>query len=416
MLPVSYNFVSLPHKDNAMDALFTKHDRLIANTSLDIVRAMMDRIHWDAQLISIQGAKGVGKSTLLKQYIKQNYKMGDRKVLYCSADTIDFSRRTLVDLAGEFVMNGGERLIIDEIHKYEGWSREIKEIYELYPELKVAVSGSSLLGLIAGDADLSRRCVKYTMSGLSFREALRFYDGFDFPVWTLDDILTRPYELWEAVTAKCKPVERFKRYLQYGYYPFYLEGEADYYTKIEQIVNYVVEGELPLLCKVDVAYIRKIKALIAIISESVPYEVNANRLAAAVEIGRDTVVGYMKNLGDANLLNLLYSEKKSVGKLTKPDKVYLENTNLAYALSPSKVEIGTMRETFAITHLSENHLVEYGKDMGDFMVDSNYRIEIGGKDKTFKQIANLPHSYIFADDIDAPSSTKLPLWMLGFLY
>ena len=147
-----------------------------------------------------------------------------------------------------------------------------------------------------------------------------------------------------------------------------------------------------------------------------PGNVAERDLAAAVEIGRDTVVGYMKNLGDANLLNLLYSEKKSVGKLTKPDKVYLENTNLAYALSPSKVEIGTMRETFAITHLSENHLVEYGKDMGDFMVDSKYRFEIGGKDKTFKQIANLPHSYIFADDIDAPSSTKLPLWMLGFLY
>ena len=399
-----------------MDILFAKHDRLIANTSLDMVRAIMDRIHWNAQLISIQGAKGVGKSTLLKQFVKLNYEPGDRKVFYCSADTIDFSRRTLVDLAGEFVINGGERLIIDEIHKYEGWSREIKEIYDLYPELKVAISGSSLLGLLAGDADLSRRCIKYTMSGLSFREALRFYDGLDFPVCTLDDILTHPYELWKAVSAKCKPVEKFKKYSQYGYYPFYLEGEDDYYTKIEQIINYVVEAELPLLCKVDVAYIRKIKALISIISESVPYEVNANRLAAAIEIGRDTVIGYLKNLGDANLLNLLYSDKKSIGKLTKPDKIYLENSNLLYALSPSKVEIGTIRETFAVTHLSENHLVEYGKDKGDFKVDSKYHFEIGGKDKGFNQIADLPDSYIFADDIESPIGAKLPLWMLGFLY
>ena len=254
------------------------------------------------------------------------------------------------------------------------------------------------------------------MSGLSFREALHFYDSLDFPVYPLEDILAHPHQLWQTVSAKCKPVEKFKKYLQYGYYPFFLEGEDDYYTKIEQIVNYVVEVELPMLCKVDVAYIRKIKALISIISESVPYEVNANRLASAIEIGRDTVVGYMKNLGDANLLNLLYSEKKSIGKLTKPDKAYLENSNLLYALSPSKVEIGTVRETFAITHLSENHLVEYGKDKGDFKVDSKYYFEIGGKDKSFRQIADLPDSYIFADDIESPVGAKLPLWMLGFMY
>lgn len=399
-----------------MEALFVKHDRLIANTSTEIVREMMNRVNWNARLLSIQGAKGVGKSTLLKQFVKLNYQTGDRSVLYCSADTVDMSRRTLVDLADEFVMNGGKRLIIDEIHKYENWSREIKEIYDLYPELKVIISGSSLLSLLAGDTDLSRRCVKYTMSGLSFREALRFYEGLDFPIYKLGNILANPFELWEKVSSKCKPVEQFKKYLKYGYYPFYLEGKEDYFTKIEQIVNYVIEVELPLICKVDVANIRKIKALMSVISESVPYEVNANRLAAAIEIGRDTVIGYLKNLGDANLLNLLYSDKKSIGKLTKPDKVYLENTNLLYALSPSSVEIGTARETFAITHLAENHGVEYGKDKGDFKVDSKYHFEIGGKDKGFGQIADLPDSYIFADDIESPVGAKLPLWMLGFLY
>lgn len=399
-----------------MDTLFAKHDRLIANTSLDIVREMMNHVHWDARLLSIQGAKGVGKSTLLKQFIKLNYQPGDRSVLYCSADTIDFSRRTLVDLAGEFVMNGGERLVVDEIHKYEGWSREIKEIHDLYPELKMVISGSSLLSLLAGNADLSRRCVKYTMPGLSFREALRFYEHIDLPTWTLEDILSQPYELWQSVTARCKPIQMFKKYLQYGYYPFYLEDQLDYYTRIEQVVNYVVENELPLICKIDVAYTRKIKALISVIAEGVPYEVNANRLAAAIEIGRDTVVGYLKNMGDAKLLNLLYSDKKSIGKLTKPDKVYLENTNLLYALSPSSVDIGTVRETFAITQLSERHLVEYGKDKGDFKVDSKYHFEIGGKDKSFKQIADLPYSYVFADDIESPNGAKLPLWMLGFLY
>jgi len=399
-----------------MDILFQKHDRLIASTSTDIVRGIMNDIHWNARLICIQGAKGVGKSTLLKQFVKLNYKTGDRKVLYCSADTIDFSRRTLVELADEFTMNGGERLIIDEIHKNASWSKEIKELYDLYPELKVVISGSSLLSLLEGDADLSRRYVKYPMQGLSLRESLRFYNGIDLPVWSLEDILSRPYELWENVRGKCRPVEIFKQYLQHGYYPFYLEGTEDYYTRIEQVVNYIIEVELPLICKVDVANIRKIKSLVSIIAEQVPYQVNANRLASAIEAGRDTVIEYLRDLNRADMFNLLYADTKSIGKLTKPDKVYLENPNLLYALCPSKVEIGTARETFAITHLSQGHDVEYGKESGDFKVDSKYHFEIGGKDKGFRQIADIPDSYVFADDIESPTGAKLPLWMLGFLY
>ena len=197
-----------------MDTLFRKSDRLLANTSTDIVREKMGEIHWNSQLITIIGAKGVGKSTLIKQYLKLNYPPGDRRVLYCSADTVDFSTRTLVELAEEFVIQGGELLAIDEIHKYKpgttDWSREIKEIYELFPDLKMIVSGSSLLRLKEGDADLSRRAVKYTMPGLSFREALRFYHALSFPVWTLEDILAHSHDLWQMVSSKCKPVALFK--------------------------------------------------------------------------------------------------------------------------------------------------------------------------------------------------------------
>ena len=403
-----------------MDTLFRKSDRLLANISTDIIREKMNEIHWNTQLISIIGAKGVGKSTLIKQYLKQNYQIGDRRVLYCSADTVDFSMRTLVSLADEFVVRGGELLVIDEIHKYHpgttDWSREIKEIYELFPKLKVIVSGSSLLRLKEGDADLSRRAVKYTMPGLSFREALRFYHGLEFPVWSLEDILAHPYDLWQIVSSKCKPVVLFKEYLEKGYYPFLLEGEGEYYTKIEQVVNYIIETELPQICKVDVANVRKIQALVAIICSEVPFELNANRIAAALEIGRDTVVQYLKYLGDAKVLNLLYSDKKSIGKLTKPDKIYLENANLLYALAPAKVEIGTLRETFAINSLSIGHDVEYGKAQGDFKVDYKYTFEIGGRSKDFSQIAGIENSYIFADDWDMPDGATLPLWMLGFLY
>lgn len=403
-----------------MDTLFRKHDRLLANTSMDIVRDQMNQIHWNAQIISIMGPKGVGKSTLLRQYIKRNYRIGDRKALYCSADSVDFSTRTLVELAEQFFINGGELLIVDEIHKYKpgtsDWSKEVKEIYELFPKLKLIVSGSSLLKLKEGDADLSRRAIKYTMPGLSFREALRFYHGLDFPKWTLEDILTHPFDLWEMVTSKCKPVVHFKEYLEKGYYPFLLEGEGEYFTRIEQVVNYIIETELPQICKVDVANIRKLQALVKLIAEEVPFELNANKIAGSMEIGRDTVVEYLKYLGDAKILNLLYSDRKKTGKLSKPDKVYLENPNLLYAIAPDKVEIGTARESFAINSLSESHLVEYGKAHGDFKIDSKYTFEIGGRSKDFSQIAGIPDSYIFADDWDMPDGAKLPLWMLGFLY
>ena len=403
-----------------MDTLFRKSDRLLANVSMEIVREKMSEIHWNAQLISIMGAKGVGKSTLIKQYLKQNYQPLDRRMLYCSADTVEFSTRTLVELAEDFVIRGGELLVIDEIHKYKSgtsdWSREIKEIYELFPQLKLIVSGSSLLRLREGDADLSRRAVKYTMSGLSFRESLRFYHGLSFEKWTLQDILEHPYDLWQMVTSKCKPVALFKEYLEKGYYPFLLEGEGEYYTKIEQVVNYIIETELPRICKVDVSNVRKLQALIALICSEVPFELNANKIAAALEIGRDTVVEYLKYLGDAKVLNLLYSDKKKIGKLSKPDKVYLENPNILYALAPTKADIGTLRETFAIGSLSELHNVEYGKAQGDFKVDEKYTFEIGGRSKDFSQIAGVKDSYIFADDWDMPDGAKLPLWMLGFLY
>ncbi|MBR1436785.1 MAG: ATP-binding protein [Bacteroidales bacterium] len=403
-----------------MDTLFRKHDRLLANTSMEIIREMMNKIHWNAQLISIIGAKGVGKSTLIKQYIKTNYSPGDRRVLYCSADTVDLSTRTLVGLADEFVLRGGELLVIDEIHKYKpgtpAWSREIKEIYELYPKLKLIVSGSSLLSLKEGDADLSRRALKYSMKGLSFREALRFYHGLEFPIWSLEDILSHPYDLWQEVSSKCKPVVLFKQYLEKGYYPFLLEGEGEYYTKIEQVVNYIIETELPQICKVEVANVRKIQALVALISSEVPFVLNANKIAAALEIGRDTVVEYLKFLSDAKILNLLYSDKKKIGKLTKPDKVYPENPNLLYALAPAKVEIGTARESFAVSCLEESHIVEYGKEQGDFKVDSKYTFEIGGPSKDYSQISGVKDSYVFADDWDMPDGAKLPLWMLGFLY
>lgn len=399
-----------------METLFGKHAIYMYETPTDIVRSLMNEINWDCRLLSIKGPKGVGKSTLMKQYIKLNYPMGSRKALYCSADSIYFTGHTLLDLADSFVKIGGERLFIDEIHKYDGWSREIKEIYDLYPRLKVAISGSSLLQILGGDADLSRRCIPYTMQGLSFREFLRFEKGIKLPAWELKEILENSWEICDTIKKACHPLEFFKEYLSRGYYPFYFENPRTYYTSIENVVNYTVDFELPKIRRVDIGNTRKIKALLFVLANNIPFQVDISNLAGKIEIERNTVLSYLKHLEESKLIKLLYSDLVSVKKMQKPDKIFIDNPNLLVALSGKDWEIGTMREIFAVNQLSYAHKVEYGKEKGDFKIDGKYLFEIGGKDKSFQQIADISDSYVFADDIDMPTGAKLPLWMLGFLY
>lgn len=399
-----------------MDTLFAKHSVYMAETPVDIVRDMMNTIDWDVRLLSIKGPKGVGKSTLMRQFIKMNYPPGSRKALYCSVDSIYFSNHTLLDLADVFVKMGGERLFLDEIHKYERWSSEIKEIYDLYPKLKVVISGSSLLQILNGDADLSRRCIPYTMQGLSFREFLMFDQGINLAKHSLQDILEHPWEICEEVRGKCHPLEHFSEYLKRGYYPFYYENPRSYHNAIENVVNYIIDYELPQVRKVDIGNTRKLKALLSVLANNVPFQVDITNLAGKIEIERNTVLAYLKHLDEARLIRLLYSDLLSVKKMQKPDKIFIDNTNLLTAISERGGETGTLREIFAVNQLSYAHQVEYGKANGDFKIDGKILIEIGGKDKSFNQIADIPDSYVFADGIDLPSGAKLPLWMLGFLY
>lgn len=399
-----------------METLFYKHNLLLKNTSTKIIRQIMSQINWSARLISIQGARGVGKSTLLKQFVKQNFSKGDRAVLYCSLDSIYFSSNNILDLADKFVINGGQWLFLDEVHKYPTWSKEIKEIYDLYPELHVVFSGSSILNILNGDADLSRRCVTYKMQGLSFREYLQFNHNLTFPAYTLEDCLNNADEICADITEKCKIVPLFKDYLQFGYYPYYLENKKDYYTRIEQTVNLITEVELPQLCNVSVANIRKIKALISVLSSSLPYELDATKLAKMIEIHRNTVIEYLYDLERAKVFNLLFSNLINVKKLQKPDKIYLENTNLLYALSNVIPQIGTVRETFAVNQLMKDHQIEYCTKNGDFKIDRHWVFEVGGRDKNFNQIAKIEDSFILADDIEMPIGHKLPLWLVGFTY
>lgn len=419
MLFVNSKCVSLQritNRKNCMETLFAKQDRLLALTSTGIVRQLIEQINWDAQLIAIKGARGVGKTTLMLQYIKLNYPQYSREVLYCSLDAVYFSNHSLLDLTDKFYKNGGKHLFLDEVHKYPNWSREIKEIYDFYPDLRVVISASSLLNLLKGDADLSRRCIPYNLQGLSFREFLQFYKGIEIPISSLEEVLTQPQELCSRVNGVCKPIPLFKEYLRYGYYPFYLKNQTDYYTSIEQVVNLIVETELPQLCGVNTANIRKLKALIEVISTSVPFEVEITKMATVIGVHRNTVIEYLNHLENAQLMHLLYADIKSVKKMQKPDKIFLENSNLLYALADSQVQIGTAREVFVVNQLSYQHTVEYGKNVGDFKIDGRYTVEVGGEKKTFTQIADVPSSYILADDIETPYGHKLPLWTMGFLY
>lgn len=399
-----------------METLFARQDRLLGRMQTNLVRHQMQEINWEARLIAIRGARGVGKSTLMLQYIKMHYAQYSREVLYCSLDSIYFASHSLLSLADLFYKYGGRHLFLDEVHKYKRWSSEVKEIYDMYPDMRVVISGSSLLKLLTGDADLSRRCVPYTMQGLSFREYLQFYKGINIEPTTLTELLGHPGTICSQVNAMCQPLPLFKDYLKNGYFPFYKENSIDYYTQMEQVVNYVLETELPSECGVDMANIRKIKALIGTLATSVPFEVDITKLSSMIGLHRNTVIEYLSYLSRASVIRLLYSQITTVKKMQKPDKIYLENPNLMYVLATDEVKTGTLRETFVVNQLSYAHTVEYGKACGDFKVDGRFTFEVGGRSKTYEQIAGIPDSYILADDMETPFGNKLPIWTVGFLY
>lgn len=388
---------------------------LISQVGTDIVREMMNTVKWEKQLVAIRGSRGVGKTTLMRQYVRQKYGVEAGEALYCVMDSMYFTNHTLIGLAERFHMMGGKHLFLDEVHRYPTWSREIKEIIDLYPDMKITFTGSSLIQILNADADLSRRVLSYTMEGLSFREFLLFYRGIRIPVYSLDDVLNHYDDICKEINSRCRPQPLFEEYLKVGYFPFYDGDEEEYYSRIENVIDFIVDQELTLFCGVDTANTRKVKALIQFIADSVPYELNIAKLSARLELNKQTVLSYINSLGRAELLHLLYSDNNTITRLQKPDKIYLHDPNMFYALGYGE-KIGTIRECFVVNQLSVNHTVEYGKAQGDFVIDGKTTIEVGGPDKSFEQVANISDSFIFADRIELPIGKKLPLWMAGLTY
>ncbi len=398
-----------------METLFKKHRILISQTNSKIVREIMKSVNWEKQLVSIRGSRGVGKTTLMRQYIKQKYGVNAGEALYCLMDSMYFTSHTLMEVAERFHLMGGKHLFLDEVHKYPTWSKELKEIIDLWPDMKITFTGSSLLQILNADADLSRRVLNYDMAGLSFREYLRFYKDIELPVHTLQEVLADADAVCEEVCKVCHPQPLFEEYLRVGYYPFYDGDEQEYYSRIENVVSFIIDQEMTQFCGVDTAYTRKLKAMMLFLANNVPYDVNIAKLSSYLELNKNTVLSYLSNMQRAELLHLLYADNKSVTKMQKPDKIYVHNPNMLCALN-SNLNVGTQRECFVVNQLSVGHTVEYGKTQGDFLIDGKVTIEVGGQDKSFDQIADIPDSYILADSMEFPVGKKLPLWVAGLLY
>lgn len=383
-------------------------------TKTDFIRSLAEQIDWSSRLVGIKGARGVGKTTLLLQYIKQHYGTS-REALYVSLDNIWFSENRLYALADSFVKRGGKYLFLDEVHKYPSWSQEIKNIYDDFPGLQVVFTGSSLLEILNARADLSRRAATYKMQGLSFREYLGMFHKVDLPIVTLDDILQNHAEISATVLAKIRPLQYFDDYLRHGYYPFYTESAARYYPKIEEVINMILEIELPLLRGIEVAYVQKVKQLLQIAASSAPFVPNIVKLSERIGISRNTLIQYLFHLSEVRLVNSLFKQGKGMSQLQKPDKLYLENTNIAHALASSNTETGNMRETFFVNQLTYLHDVNYASK-GDFLIDGKYTIEVGGQNKGNKQIESIDKAFIAADEIEYGAYNKIPLWMFGMTY
>lgn len=398
-----------------MEKLIHGFRKKIALTTLDFIRSAENDINWNARLVCIRGPRGVGKTTLILQHIKKTFSENLQNVLYVSLDNLYFVENSLIDFVETFVQRGGTHLFLDEVHKYPNWSQAIKNIYDDYPELFVVFTGSSLLEILNARADLSRRALVYNMQGLSFREYLSIKTKVELPILSLEEIIKNNEKLSSQIVSKVKPFAYFEDYLKTGYYPFFLEGEDDYNSRLTEVINMILDIELPLLRKIDTSYISKIKKLLMVVAKSAPFIANTTELASMIGVARQTLLSYFDYLEESMLIKQLFKESRGLGTLQKPDKLFLENTNLMYALAEEKIEIGNIRETFVLNQLKKKHDVFFSIE-SDFYVDNKYTFEIGGKNKKRKQIQGVENSYIIADNIEYGTDRRIPIWLFGFLY
>lgn len=389
-----------------MEALQSTFSKLLKETSTSFHRYMYNRINWNARMIGLMGPRGIGKTTLVLQYIKEE--LPRKESLYVQAEDFYFANHRLIDLADRFAKIGGKYLIIDEIHKYKDWSRELKLIYDYHSELHIVFTGSSVLDIAKGAYDLSRRALVYEMQGLSYREYLELFHGIHLPVCTLQQLLQQEVE----IPNDFLPLQYFGDYLQRGYYPF---ADRDINRYIQQVVNATIDTDIPQYADLTVSTARKLKRLLAIIAQSAPFKPNMSQIGGQLEISRNNVADLCAYLEKTGLVGQLRTSTGGIQGLGKVDKIYLDNPNLIYTLGAPNIEIGTVRETFFYNQTHALFSVT-ASPISDFLIDGQYTFEVGGKKKRQSQLQNLSDGYVVKDDIVLGYGNIIPLWAFGMLY
>lgn len=379
------------------------------------MRAAYSKIDWNQRLFGIKGLRGVGKTTLLLQYLKFYYPKKEN-ALYVSADNPWFYNHSLYELITEFDKTGGKLLLIDEIHKYPKWASELKAGYDTHLDMQFIFTASSAFDIYKSEADLSRRSTVTQLPGLSFREFLDFRHNISFPIISFKDLLSNAVGLSNEINEQIRPLPYFREYITNGYFPF-LKGEAASTSKqkLIAIVNAVLESDLAYVQDYSPSNVQKIKKLLGVIAGTAPFTPNISKIADKLNVGRNTIYNYLKHLEDAHILNLTHKSGRGISILQKPDKIYFENTNLAMALN-NQSEKGAIRETFFVNQIRNAGHDIYLAKQGDFLIDNEITVEIGGKNKTSKQIQEIENSYVVKDDTEYAFQKNIPLWMFGMLY
>ena len=389
-----------------MERLFEHYRNKLAFTKTAFVRSLEQNIDWKSSLIGIRGPRGVGKSNLMLQHIKKAFKEDYSRALYASLDDLYFADNSLSHLAEQFIRRGGNHLFLDEVHKYPKWDQAVKSLHDNYPGLSIVYAGSSLL---------EKQAHTYDMQGLSFREYLAFNTNREYPIFSLEDILTRTEEISAELVSEIKPFKYFDNYLRMGYYPFFILGEKNYLSRMNETINMILDIELPILRNMETSSIPKIRKLLAVISKASPCAPNVASLASHIGVARQTLLSYLKHLEEGNLIVLLYKGARGTGSLVKPDRLYLENSNLMYDLMDHEAAHSDSLETFVLNQLKKDHYIKLTAS-GDFLVDDRHTFKMCSGNRKQKQAKDEGNSYIIADDIEIGSGRLIPVWLLGFLY
>ena len=389
-----------------MEQLIGLFRHLLRLTNTTYIRYLHDKIDWTSRMIGIVGPRGVGKTTMLLQHIKLYLSTDD--TLFVNADDVYFAEHRLFDLATEFYNIGGKHFFIDEVHKYQDWSKELKMIYDYYPDMQVVFTGSSILEIYKGNADLSRRVLSYFLPGLSFREYLILAKGIKMPPLSLSEILSHKVDF----SSNERPLKLFKEYLVKGFYPFF--AEPGYEIKLRQILNTTIENDIPAYAQMNVATTKKLKQLLYIIAQSVPFKPNYTKIGQMIDVHRNQVADFLFYLERAGIVSQLRNGTGGIRMLGKVEKTYLDNTNLAYALSDSQPDMGNVRETFFMSQMRVQNLI-IASNSSDLEI-GKYTFEIGGINKQQKRIRGIDEAYVVKDDIEYGYGNVIPLWQFGFNY